>query len=866
MFLLRYFFCILLFASTSLFAQQPVKIHSHNDYSQLLPFWKAYNCGLNSIEVDIFLKNGVLYAAHAKNDIEPNNTLETMYLKPLSKVVSTHLGNEQELQLLIDLKSEAYSTLEAIEKVLKKYPELTNNPKLTFVISGYRPLVKDYKNYPNYILFDYQSLESIPTESFNKVSLISLSFKKFSSWNGVKDISESDLGKIKAVVEQAHSYKKPFRFWGAPDTPLAWKTFNSIGIDFINTDHPLECSNYFKKHTFTNNYIQIQIAFLSDIHFQDIYGKFSDTNYKGIFNNKTNKFTLLRTMDSQLHSTRIFNENYFALFATLDDMVAKGIKYVALPGDYTDDGQAIHLRGLQQILEEYKTTYGIQFFITTGNHDPVGPFAQESGKSDFMGIEGQSQGIYSKMNKNDSEKSELPSIITNDIKKEGYEGVFNYLKPFGFYPQENYLYWATPFSNYTAETYTYQKALDNAPLEKRMYDIVPEYTIPDASYVVEPTPNIWLLALDGNVYLPKDTINSKPSDPENYNGASIGYNNVLTNKTHLISWVKTIADEAKRLGKTLIAFSHYPMIDFNDDASTTLKTFFEGNKWQLERVPNETVAKQFSEAGITVHVAGHMHINDTGVRTFSSGKSLVNIQSPSLAAYIPGYKILTIKPNNIIEVNTITIDNVPHFNELFPLYEKEYAYLQQQKKPLWNYDILKTNSYHDFTMFHLKELVRLRFLKDDWVSNFKDFMLNISGEELLLLPYLDSEIDFEALLDNKDFYKNNWKLAKKEAELDLKETGFTLQDFKHWNGFDIIFDFYRVRNADVLAINDIGKKQIAMYQWLFKNYKTKIFQKNTNSNKQKLLEFYSIFSQFLNGAPSNNFIIDYNTGSLKKLD
>ncbi len=864
MFSLRFLCCTLLMATLSIFAQTSVKIHSHNDYEQLTPFWKAYNCGLNSIEVDVYLKDRILYATHAENIIKPNNTLETLYLKPLSKVFSTHIGKEQNLQLLIDLKSEAYTTLEAIENVLKKYPELTNNPKLTFVISGYRPLVKDYKNYPNYILFDYQSLDPIPSESFNKIALISLSFNMFSNWSGINNISETDLEKIKAAVKQAHGLNKPFRFWGAPDTPLAWKTFYDLGMDFINTDQPLECSNYFNKLTATPD--DVTIAFISDIHFQDIYGSFSDTNYKGIFNDKTNRFTLLRTMDSQLHSTRIFNENYFALFTALDDMAAKGIKYVALPGDYTDDGQAIHLKGLQQILETYRTHYGMQFFITTGNHDPVGPFRQESGKSDFMGTEGQPQGIYSTPHSQVIKNEDLSTIITKDIQKEGYEGIFNHLKSFGFYPQENYLYWATPFSNYTPETYTYQKALENTPIEKRMYDMLPGYTIPDASYVVEPIPNVWLLALDGNVYLPKDTINGKASDSKNYEGASMGYNHVLDYKTHLINWVKTITTQAKEQGKTLIAFSHYPMIDFNDDASEALKTFFEGNKWQLERVPDETVAQQFSEAGITIHIAGHMHINDTGIRTFPNGKSLVNIQTPSIAAYIPGYKILKIKSNNTIEVNTITIDSVPRFNELFPLYEKEYDHLKHHKLPLWNHDILKTNSYHDFTMFHLKELVRMRFLNEDWIPSFKDFMLRLSGEELLLLPYINSEIDFKTLLDKKDFYKNEWSLANMKAKHALKETDFTIQDFKHWNGFDMIFDFYRVRNADVLAINDIGTKQIARYQWLFKTYKSNITKKSTDINKEKLLEFYSIFSQFLNGAPANNFIIDYNSGALKNLD
>ena len=131
---------------------------------------------------------------------------------------------------------------------------------------------------------------------------------------------------------------------------------------------------------------KIKIAFLADVHFQDIYGTLQDSDYKGITNPKNGKHTLLRTMESQLHSTRIFNENYFAFLAALDDIVQRGIKIVALPGDYSDDGQPLHIRGLRQILTDYTKKYGIQFFITTGNHDPAGPFAQESGKNDFLGI------------------------------------------------------------------------------------------------------------------------------------------------------------------------------------------------------------------------------------------------------------------------------------------------------------------------------------------------------------------------------------------------------------------------------------------------------------------------------------------------
>ncbi len=91
---------------------------------------------------------------------------------------------------------------------------------------------------------------------------------------------------------------------------------------------------------------EIQIAFLANVHLQDIYGSLSDSNFKGVLNPKNKKNVLIRTMESQLQSTRIYNENYFAFLAALDDIASRNIKIVALPGDYTDDGQPLHVRGL----------------------------------------------------------------------------------------------------------------------------------------------------------------------------------------------------------------------------------------------------------------------------------------------------------------------------------------------------------------------------------------------------------------------------------------------------------------------------------------------------------------------------------------
>lgn len=617
-----------------------------------------------------------------------------------------------------------------------------------------------------------------------------------------------------------------------------------------------------------NNLNGVQIAFLSDVHLQDLFGQFSDNDYRGILNPKTGKYVLMRTMASQLHSTRIFNENYFAFIAALDDIAKRKIKYVALPGDYTDDGQPIHVKGLEKILDQYRKKNGIEFFITTGNHDPVGPFAQESGKEDFLGENGKSQPIFSKSDLYKPNLSlENPVVVTADIAKMGYLGITENLKNFGFYPNKKYKFWATPFSTYTNQNYSYEKASKAALLSNRVYNVAPGYEVPDVSYVVEPVDGLWLMAIDGNVYIPKKNATADTKDSKNYSEASTGYNNVLSNKKHLIKWVEEISAQAKQQGKTLIAFSHFPMIDFNDDASAEIKELLGPNKWQLNRVPVEEVAQVFADAGLKIHFGGHMHINDTGIRTTAKGNTLVNIQTPSLAAYIPAYKLLTIQKDNLVDIQTITIDEVPRFNELFDLYKMEYKFLEsQQAKDIWNIDILKTKNYHDFTDFHLKELVRLRFLADDWPEAFKKFILNISGEDLLVLANIQSDKDFNYILSNKDNFKKEWEEAEIKTNKILADNNLKTKDF-NWTGYDLLVDFYRFRSADELALADVGEARAKQYkilsQLFFENHKD-------DSSKDKPLQnqmclFLIIFNKFMHEVPADHFSVDLKSGEIKSL-
>lgn len=226
---------------------QDYKIHSHNDYMQPVPFWSALANGLHSIEVDIFLKNDTLYATHGEMEIIQGRTIDNLYLQPIQKALSLQLGVQRQLQLLVDIKSDSMATLNRLISVLDQYPDVIQNKNISIVISGNRPEDDQFLNYPEYIKFDYQSLETPANEKiWDKIALISLNFKSFSEWNGKGRLTSVDYESIKAVIDKAHSYGKPFRFWGAPDSKTAWKAFKDLGVDYINTDMPYASATYLK--------------------------------------------------------------------------------------------------------------------------------------------------------------------------------------------------------------------------------------------------------------------------------------------------------------------------------------------------------------------------------------------------------------------------------------------------------------------------------------------------------------------------------------------------------------------------------------------------------------------------------------------
>ena len=655
---------------------------------------------------------------------------------------------------------------------------------------------------------------------------------------------------------------------------------------------------------------------MSDVHFHNVYGDFKSSQFAGI-PTKSGKNATIRTMYAQLTSTRLFNENYFAFRAALDDAYAKGIRHVAFPGDYSDDAQPMNIDGIAEVLKEYQAK-GMRFFLAPGNHDPNEPFDDlEAGKNDFLTKDGKEQKVFATSNPACVAKD--PTVVcTDQLMEQGYEKLMAKLGEFGFTPNKADLHWETPFSKYTGNQYSYQEALAQSAVRSREFEICAEgsggvfkaageaklgkpytrcTTMIDSSYLVEPVKGLWLLSIDANVFVPNARFD--PANPTKFNGydgaGNAGWNKVLTHKMFLTEWIKTVTARAKAEGKQLMAFSHYPTMDFYANQTSAMKAAFKPGAFQTARVPDAATAAGVAATGLRMHVGGHMHFNGTNDYADANGSYLVNVQSPSLAVYGAAYKIITYKDLDTVDVQTVALNSVARFDELFALYQVENDYLKGSTLATdvakrWDRTILDTRSYGEYTRHYFGELSRLRFMDEYWPCEMKEAATSLNGKQMLILSQLQSNVTLAQLKDNPGVLPlsamctatgtaagmpvaatqltADWAEATARAEKLAATAGLKLDDFAKITPYEFYGDFHRTVYAGELALRDMGQERVNQYKVLMAAFPSapapvlRVGDKPSDQNpvqaafQNQFKQVFSIFKGLGSAKPSDRFTID----------
>ncbi|QES89825.1 PI-PLC domain-containing protein [Rhizosphaericola mali] len=226
------------------------KVHSHNDYWQKRPFYLAYQHGLGSVEADTYLWNGQLLVAHDTIDIKQENSLEKLYLQPLTKELNIRHGypfrdTSLSMQLLIELKSAPDKELKAIDTLLQKFPSLIFNKKVQLVFTGNTPSENAIKEAPSYLHFDGQISKVYSPLLLAHMSMLSDNLEEFIHWDGSVPLTSKQKSVLVKNVRKIHKLGKKIRFWNAPDNPLAWKELMQLDVDYINTDHIESIAQFF---------------------------------------------------------------------------------------------------------------------------------------------------------------------------------------------------------------------------------------------------------------------------------------------------------------------------------------------------------------------------------------------------------------------------------------------------------------------------------------------------------------------------------------------------------------------------------------------------------------------------------------------
>jgi 3',5'-cyclic AMP phosphodiesterase CpdA len=400
---------------------------------------------------------------------------------------------------------------------------------------------------------------------------------------------------------------------------------------------------------------------------------------------------MVHTLSDSARSTRLFNEGYFALPAALDRCVAEGIRTVVIPGDLSDDGQMSAMKSAVALLDAYRARHGMRFFLCPGNHDAHSMAGRDIPRR-FLQRDGTSVTVTS----DPDLTAEGPLHVEPRQRCLTYPELFGMWAPLGQRRDPRDLHWESPFGP------------DDDP-QARMFDISSasgrtKHRQLDLSYLVEPEPGLWLLSIDANIYVPIDGFADNLRPDAFADSTAAGWNRLVIHKPFLLGWMRDVSSRARQAGKTLIAFSHYPVTDVFGGAMRHERALM-GDTMSVLRTPAPETVAAVCATGIGVHFSGHMHIlNRTEVQ--HGDNRLINHAMPSLQAFPAAWGRVTADPGRImVDIVPLETDG---FRALIDAYRPEAA--RTGNHQAW----LGARDYGDYLFRQLREQVEHRTLPQEW--------------------------------------------------------------------------------------------------------------------------------------------------------
>jgi glycerophosphoryl diester phosphodiesterase len=222
--------------------------HAHNDYLHERPLHDALEQGFCSVEADIFLTAQGLLIGHELKDLQPQRTLESLYLDPLRERIRARNGwvhaPDVPFYLLIDVKTEAKETYLALDRVLAQYADILavtregrfERKAVTVVLSGNRAQDAIKQQTVRYVGIDGRPEDLESTLPADLMPWISARWGSLFQWQGAGPFPPEERKKLRDYVRKAHQQGRQVRFWATLDKEFVWRELAAAEVDFINTD------------------------------------------------------------------------------------------------------------------------------------------------------------------------------------------------------------------------------------------------------------------------------------------------------------------------------------------------------------------------------------------------------------------------------------------------------------------------------------------------------------------------------------------------------------------------------------------------------------------------------------------------------
>lgn len=192
-----------------------------------------------------------LYVSHNTPLLLSNEkTLRALYLEPLDLVVRSNGGSvfpsdDLPLHLMIDIKTEAAATYEALKTYLRPYEHLLTSFKngmkteraITVFLSGNRPVQQILEEENTLMCLDGRIEDlgkGIPPDL---MPMVSERFSSIFGWEVLgQERTEHQWQVLSRLAKIAHGEGKKLRLWASPEDEAVWGQLLSSGCDLINTD------------------------------------------------------------------------------------------------------------------------------------------------------------------------------------------------------------------------------------------------------------------------------------------------------------------------------------------------------------------------------------------------------------------------------------------------------------------------------------------------------------------------------------------------------------------------------------------------------------------------------------------------------